>query len=279
MNPPVQTPARPSSASLPARTEAPVAGAAARAGAGAGSRLAVLLYGVLSYAIGVTGLCWLIAASLDLVPFTGGPLELATRGQRVALGLGWVVLFGLQHAVMARPAFKARWTRVVHPAIERSSFVLVTGLIVSAMMLTWQPDPAPPVWAVTQPALSIGMRVVAALGWAYLFAASFAIDHFELFGLKQVWLHFRRRQPEPTVVVSRFMYRFDRHPLMTGMLLGLWCTPVMRFDHLLLATGLSCYIVVGVLIEERTLVAVHGEGYRAYRRRVAALVPFPGRRS
>jgi protein-S-isoprenylcysteine O-methyltransferase Ste14 len=226
----------------------------------------------------VTGLCWLIAASLDLVPFTGGPLELATRGQRVALGLGWVLLFGLQHAVMARPAFKARWTRVVHPAIERSSFVLVTGLIVSAMMLTWQPDPAP-VWTVTQPALSIGMRVVAVLGWAYLFAASFAIDHFELFGLKQVWFHFRGRQLTALPVVSRFMYRFDRHPLMTGMLVGLWCTPVMRFDHLLLASGLSVYIVVGVLIEERTLVAVHGEGYRAYRRRVAALVPFPGRRS
>lgn len=272
MNPPVQAPVRPTTSSRPSRTEA------APSRASAVSRVAVLLFGVVSYAIGVSGLCWLIAASLDLVPFTGGPLELATRGQRVALGLGWVLLFGLQHAVMARPAFKARWTRVVHPAIERSTFVLVTGLIVSAMLLTWQPDPAP-VWTVTQPALGIGMRVVAVLGWAYLFAASFAIDHFELFGLKQVWLHFRGRRPVALPVVSRFMYRFDRHPIMTGMLLGLWCTPVMRVDHLLLASGLSVYIVIGVLIEERTLVALHGEGYREYRRRVPALVPFPGRRS
>ena len=241
------------------------------------ARTAVLAYGVTAYAIGVAGLCWLIGGSLGLIPFTGGPVSLGSVEARVAFNLAFVALFGLQHAIMARPAFKARWTRVVPPAIERSTFVLVTGLLVSGFMWLWQPLPEV-VWSVEQPLVAGFLFALGALGWAYLFTASFAIDHFELFGLKQVWNAFRGGEARPHRIVSRLMYRFDRHPLMSGMLFGLWCTPLMRVDHLVLAAGLTTYIVLGVLIEERTLVAIHGEEYRSYRRRVPALVPFPGRR-
>lgn len=240
------------------------------------SRLAILGYGVVSYAVGVTGLVWLIAASLDLVPFTGGGLSFATPGTALAFNLSMVLLFGLQHAVMARPAFKERWTRVVPNSIERSTFVLVTGVIVSSMMFFWQPFEGL-AWAVQNDALFVGLRVLGVLGWAYLFAASFAINHFELFGLQQVWRHFTGRPAPRVPFVQRLMYRFDRHPIMTGMLVGLWCTPVMTTSHLLLAAALTTYIAIGVTIEERTLVALHGDDYRAYRRAVPALVPLPGR--
>lgn len=247
----------------------PPASTTARAGA--------LVYGVLSYAIGIGGLVWLMATALGVVQPTGGPVAFDSTAAAIAFDLALIAVFGVQHAIMARPAFKARWTRVVPPAIERSTFVLVTGVLVSAMMWLWQPLEAS-VWAVESPVLAVGLRAVACLGWAYLLLASFAIDHFELFGLKQVWSFFRGVPMREHPVVTRMMYRFDRHPLMTGMLVGVWCTPAMTLGHLVLALGLTTYIVVGVAIEESTLVQVHGEGYREYRRRVPALVPFPGRR-
>jgi protein-S-isoprenylcysteine O-methyltransferase Ste14 len=242
------------------------------------SRTAILIYGVASYAIGVGGLCWLIAATLGLVPFTGGGVTIGATGAAIAFNLMFVVLFGVQHGIMARPSFKARWTKIIPEPMERPTFVLVTGVLVCAMMWFWQPF-AGTVWAIDNAIVAAAMRGVAVLGWGYLLAASFAIDHFELFGLKQVWRNFTGSNPPKVPFVERFMYRFDRHPIMTGMLVGLWCTPVMRVDHLLLAAFLTTFIVIGVTIEERTLVALHGDDYREYRRNVGALVPLPGRRS
>ncbi|MEM7307195.1 MAG: hypothetical protein AAF682_11025 [Planctomycetota bacterium] len=259
------------------RTEATTLSAAATpAASSALSRVGILLYGVASYAVGVAGLCWLIAASLGVVPFTGGPVAIESTGGAIAFNLVFIALFGLQHVVMARPAFKQRWTQVIPEPMERPTFVLITGILVSSMMFFWQPLPDA-VWTIETPVLAWGLTGLAVMGWAYLFAASFAIDHFELFGLKQVWRNFRGQEPKAAPLMVRFMYRFDRHPIMTGFLLGLWITPAMTLDHLVLAVALSSYMVLGVTIEERTLVARHGEGYREYRRRVGALVPFPGK--
>lgn len=241
------------------------------------SRIGILAYGITSYAIGVTGLCWLIAVSLGLVPFTGGPLDFQSASAGVALAAGFVLLFGVQHTIMARPEFKERWTRVIHPAAERPTFVLITGLIVCSMLWLWQPVEGN-AWAFESPIAVWSLRSLGALGWTYLFAASFAIDHFHLFGLRQVWQNFRGTDGTAPRFVIRWMYTFDRHPIMSGMLVGLWCTPVMGYDHLMLAAFLTSYIAIGVLIEERTLVQLHGDNYREYRRRVPALVPHPGRR-
>lgn len=240
-------------------------------------RLAVFAYGSVCYAVGVAGLCWLIAATFGLLPFTGGPLAVGSTGAAIAFDLGLVAAFGLQHLVMARPAFKARWRRVLPWATERPTFTMMAGLLMSAAMFLWQPLPSL-VWSIETPTLQVAIRVVAALGWAYLFAATFAINHFELFGLQQVWQNLRGRTPQPIPFVQRLMYRFDRHPIMSGMLVGLWCTPVMRLDHLVLAAGLTVYIVLGVAVEERDLVAKHGESYRQYRRDVGSLVPRLGAR-
>ncbi len=240
-------------------------------------RTAVLVYGVVAYAIGIGGLLSLIAVSLGLLPLTGGPVAIGTTGGAIAFNLLFVALFGVQHAVMARPAFKERWTRIIPAAMERPTFVLLSGVIMGSAMWLWQPLPST-VWAVESAALANALRGVAALGWCYMLAASFAIDHFELFGLKQVWRNFVGSEAPRVPFVSRLMYRFDRHPLMSGILIGLWCTPSMTVGRLVLAAGFSAYIVIGVAMEERTLVALHGDGYREYRRKVGALVPLPGRR-
>lgn len=235
------------------------------------ARLGTLAYGVLAYALGVGSLFWLIATTLDLVPYTGGPVSLDSTGAAILFNLLFIALFGLQHAVMARPAFKARWTKIVPPAVERSTFVLAVGLILGPAMLCWQPL-AQEIWTVEGP-FAIVLGALGALGWGYMLIASFAINHFELFGLQQVWNHFRGHQPPTLPLVSRLMYRFDRHPLMTGILIGLWATPTMRLDHLVLAAGLSCYVLIGVAMEERDLIAKHGDAYRSYRRSTMTIVP------
>ena len=259
------------------KTETFSALSAPRSAPGSLSRGAIVVYGVVSYAVGMFGLCWLIAATLGLVPFTGGPVALGSTGGAIAFNLGFLVLFGVQHAIMARPAFKAVWTQIIPPATERSTFVLVTGLIVSATMWLWQPLPTV-VWSADGSWAPILVRSIGVLGWLYLLLASFAIDHFELFGLKHVWRHYQGAETPHVPFVMGWMYRYERHPIMTGMLVGLWCTPTMTVGHLVLAAGLTAYMVIGVSIEERTLVAQHGESYRAYQRLVPALLPRPGRR-
>ena len=238
------------------------------------SRWTVFLLGVSFYAVGVFGLCWLIGCSLGVIPFTGGPLQTGSTAGAVAVNVALVALFGIQHAIMARPWFKARWTRIVPPALERSIFTLTAGALMALTMGLWQPMSAS-IWSVGG-AAGTGLLILGALGWAYLFVSTFALDHFELFGLRQVYAHLRGGQAQAPSFKRRLMYRFDRHPLMSGALIGLWACPVMTLDRLVLALALSSYVVIGVFIEERDLVRAHGETYRSYRREVGSLVPVVG---
>jgi len=241
------------------------------------ARAGILAYGILSYSLGMFGLFWFIAMHLDVVGFGTAPFSLSPM-LAVAYNIALIAGFGVQHTIMARPAFKERWTKIIPQAMERSTFVLVTGVLVVVAMTTWQQMPEL-AWSMSAGPLAYGLRALGAIGFAYLVTASFVIDHFELFGLKQVWRNFTGDEPPRLPLVSRLMYRFDRHPLMTGVLFGMWCTPTMRMDQLVMAIGFTIYIVIGVSIEERSLVERHGESYRAYRRKVAALVPVPGRRN
>ena len=235
-------------------------------------RLGVLAYGVVSYVLGVTALVAWILAMLGVIHFSGGPVgELATS-PALALDLGLLVAFGLQHSVMARPTWKTRWLRVVGPALERPTYMLATGLVLLPVLWLWQPMPTV-IWALEHP-VSIGAAyAIAGAAWAYLFLASFAIDHFELFGLRQVWSFFLGRSMAPVEFRERWMYRFDRHPIMTGALLGMWVTPTMTLGHLLFAIGFSLYIVVGVFFEERSMLAQWGARYEDYCDRVGTIVP------
>ena len=246
-------------------------------GSSAAGRWTLFLLGVSFYGIGVFGLCWLIACCLGFVPFTGGPVSLDSTAAAVALNLGLVALFGVQHAVMARPAFKERWTKVVPPALERSIFTLLAGLLMALAMWLWQPLSGQ-VWSFDAPVAKGALWTLGALGWGYLFASTFAIDHFELFGLRQVFANLRGRSAAAPSFKRRLMYRFDRHPIMSGVLVGLWATPDMSVTRLVLALGFTCYVVVGVAIEERTLMQLHPASYSEYRREVGSIVPYVGRR-
>lgn len=237
-----------------------------------GKRAGVLAYGVAAYAVGVAALVAWILTMLGVLHFSGGPLGPLPTGPALALDLALLVAFGVQHSVMASASWKARWRRVVGPALERPTYMLATGLVLLPVLWLWQPMPAR-VWAFEHPIAILTARAVAVSGWTYLFIASFAIDHFELFGLRQVWSFFVGGPITPVEFRERWMYRFDRHPIMTGALIGMWCTPTMTLGHLVFAIGFSLYIVIGVFFEERSLRKQWGAAYDDYCSRVGSIVP------
>lgn len=228
--------------------------------------------GLAAYAVGVAGLLALILRTLGVLPGGTPPVALAGTWSAIAMNLGLIAVFGVQHAIMARPAFKERWTRIVPRALERSIFVALSGLLMGAIVWLWQPLPAA-IWTVEGGAARAALVGLCAAGWAYLLLASFAIDHFELFGLRQVWRGLHGLETPPPSFRARLMYHFDRHPIMTGVLVGLWSTPDLTLGRLVLALGFSAYIVVGVTIEERDLRRRHGATYAAYARRARTVVP------
>ncbi|MGE0706168.1 MAG: NnrU family protein [Vicinamibacterales bacterium] len=236
------------------------------------ARVGILAYGIGSYLLGVAALVAVILVSVGSFAFTGGPVHIANPVGAALFNVALLVLFAVQHSVMARAAFKERWTRIIAPSMERSTFVLATAAVLLPLVALWQPIPAV-VWSFGPPLARAIVIGIGLLGWAYLFAATFAIDHFELFGLQQSWRGFRGWPPVPVPFQERWMYRFDRHPIMTGVLVGLWATPEMTLGHLLFVAGLSAYVVIGVYFEERALRRQWGDTYESYRRRVPSLVP------
>ena len=190
----------------------------------------------------------------------------------LAIDIGLLTLFAVQHSGMARPAFKRWWTRFVPPPIERSTFVLVSSAVLALLFWLWRPLPQV-VWHVDAGLARGVLWGVSLFGWLLVLTSSFTINHFELFGLRQVWLHARGRVAKDEPFVIRAMYRIVRHPLMLGFLIAFWVTPTMTLGHLLFAAVVTGYIVVAVkFLEERDLVAMHGDTYRDYQRKVPMLL-------
>lgn len=239
-------------------------------------RAAILVYGSAVYALFLATFLYLIGfvagafvpKHIDSGP--AGPIAPALLGNALLLGL-----FAVQHAIMARPWWKQRWTRIVPVAAERSTFVLTTCMVLAVMVWFWQPLPGV-VWRV-EGAPAVGLHVVAACGWAIVLVSTFLIDHFELFGLRQVVLQFVGRPYTAPRFRERALYKLVRHPLMLGFLIAFWAAPVMTVGHLFFAAMCTAYILVGVRLEERDLVRAHGSAYRDYRRRVRGLLPLPRR--
>jgi protein-S-isoprenylcysteine O-methyltransferase Ste14 len=229
----------------------------------------VLFSATFLYAIGFIGNIF-VPKSID----TGatGPIGPALATDLLLLGI-----FAVQHSVMARRSFKAWWTRIVSPAVERSTFVLASTGALALMLWQWRPIAEPVVWQVHD-ALTVKLIwVVFWLGWAVLFTSTFLINHFELFGLSQVTANLSgSKLPSPEFRTPLF-YRYVRHPLYLGFLLAFWSTPRMTAGHLLFAIGCTGYILLGIWFEERDLVAQFGERYLRYRQQVGMLVP--GRRA
>jgi methanethiol S-methyltransferase len=203
----------------------------------------------------------------------GGPVA-----QAVLVNLALIALFGLQHSVMARPGFKARWTKIVPEPLERSVFCLASALALVALFAFWHPI-AGTVWSVQNETARIAIWALFFAGWGILFVATHLINHWELFGLAQAWRHFRGTEGVPPTFKTPLFYRWVRHPIYTGFLLAFWATPEMSYGHLLLAAGFSIYIFVGIAYEERDLIGHYGETYTDYRKRVGMVFPGIGRRA
>lgn len=187
------------------------------------------------------------------------------------IDLGLLSLFALQHSGMARVAFKRQITRVISPTIERSTFVFASSIALLAVITLWRPLGGV-VWSVQNEAIRTVLYVAFACGWGIVLVTTFLINHFELFGLQQVWQNMRGHSQDRTAFVTPLFYRVVRHPLYAGFLLAFWCTPTMTVAHLLFATMTTAYILVAIQLEERDLLRAHPE-YAHYRERVPMLIP------
>lgn len=183
------------------------------------------------------------------------------------IDVGWLVVFGLQHSGMARTAWKRVWTWVVPLHLERSIYAALSGLILTGLAVTWQPLAGDPLWRAPRGLVVLPLAAAAGMTWV-----SLRFDHLGLFGIRQAWEYGREPGPEPLLVVGPYSY--VRHPLMTCLLAFLWLQPVMSPGLLLLSGGLTAYILLGVLLEERDLLRRFGPEYAAYRRRVPMFVPW-----
>jgi methanethiol S-methyltransferase len=240
-------------------------------------RLGVLIYGIVAYVMFLGTFLyligfvenWLVPKSID----SGTASDLVTS---LLIDGVLVGLFAVQHSVMARPAFKRRWTRIVTEPAERSTFVLITNLLLMLMFWQWRPLPQP-VWDLSSPSLRTILWGASALGWLIALISTFLIDHFELFGLRQVIAQLASRPPRQIDFQARAFYRYVRHPLMVGLLIGIWVTPTMSVGHLFYAAMTTAYVLVAIQLEERDLASLHGDEYRRYQRQVGMLIPRPPR--
>jgi protein-S-isoprenylcysteine O-methyltransferase Ste14 len=247
--------------------------------AGIVSRALALVYGVgaylfffgtFLYLIGFVG-NWVVPKGID----DGVPA--ASTGAAVAVNLLLLGLFAVQHTIMARTAFKSVWTRWVPWPVERSTFVLLSTAILALTAWQWRPLPEL-VWRFEDRWVVGILSAVSLAGWGMVLVSTFLIDHFELFGVQQTVSYTLGRQLERPAFKERLFYRWVRHPLMLGFIIAFWATPAMSEGHLLFAAVTTLYVLVGIQIEERTLVHLHGEDYRSYQRRVPMLLPSVRRR-
>ena len=234
-------------------------------------RVLFFLYGVTAYAV-------FFGAFLHVVGFTGnlGLIKTIDQGPEspplaaLSVNLLLLGLFGLQHSMMARRGFKQWWTRIVPEPVERSTYVLISSLLLFFLIRQWRPIQGG-IWDLADTVLGPVLSVLFWAGWLIVFSSTFMINHFDLFGLRQVYLYWKGREYTPLEFTAPGFYRYVRHPLMLGFLIVFWSSPQMTWGRLIFAAGLTVYILIALQLEEKDLKSVHGDAYENYRKRVSML--------
>lgn len=233
----------------------------------------IFAYGLISYLIFFVTFLYAIAFVGNFpVPRTIDSGFSASTGVALLIDAVLLSIFAVQHSVMARPAFKRAWTRMIPNAAERSTYVLLSSFCLILLFWQWRPITLT-VWEVQNSAGSALLWLLFWLGWLLVLIGTFMIDHFELFGLRQVFFHVQGREYEAIEFKESMLYKYCRHPIMLGFLIAFWATPHMTIGHLVFAIATGAYILLAIQFEEHDLIAAHGERYRQYRGRTSMLLP------
>lgn len=230
----------------------------------------LIFLGVFLYAMGFVG-DFVVTKTVDS-GFQGG------IGRALIVNLLLLSIFAIQHSLMARQGFKKRWTKIIPKSIERSTYVLFSSLVLILLFYFWRPMPEQ-IWNTGGTVLAPIITVLYFIGWFVVLTGTYLINHFNLFGLQQVYLNLKRREQQYPKFVTPFYYQFVRHPLMLGFIIAFWAAPVMTLGHLLFAAASTGYILVAIQLEERDLVRFHGEAYRRYQKEVSQIIPMPRKKN
>ena len=236
-------------------------------------RLLTMLYGVLSYLIFFAVFVYFIGFVGDVfVPKSLSSVAEMSFSDALAINVGLMLLWGVQHSVMARDWFKEMIASVVPHQVERSTYVLTSAIVLAVLMFYWQPMDTL-IWHVNDIFWQQVLWVIFGLGWVLVLVATFLTDHFDLFGLRQSWLYFVKKTYTPVVFTEYLFYRWIRHPMMLGLLMAFWSTSIMTLGHLVFSIGMSIYVLLGIHYEEKGLAKAIGQPYQDYQQRTSKIIP------